>query len=166
MTTSPPAPVPHDGPAATAAPSPVAAVFRVALRDMLLLLGVLTVLGLGLGALLAGRPGVWGALIGVALALVFSGTTIGSMLATARSAPTTFAAVVMGAWLAKVIVIIVVLALIQDRDFYHRGVLAVVLMAGVIGSAVLDLRAVNRGHVPYVDPRDQGPDKRQDPARP
>jgi len=147
MTTEPdqPAmpPVPH---------SAADAVFRRALRDMLVLLAALAVLGVGIGALAAGRPGVWGALIGVGLALVFSGTTIVSMLVTARASVQRLAAVVLGAWLGKVLVVIVVLALIQDRDFYDKPVLAVVLLVGVVGSAVLDYRAVSRGRVPYVEP--------------
>ncbi len=132
--------------------SAAAAVFRRALRDVLVLLAALAVLGVGVGALAAGRPGVWGALIGVGLALVFSGTTIVSMLVTSRASAARLAAVVMGAWLGKVLVVIVVLALIQDRNFYDRPVLAVVLLVGVVGSAVLDYRAVSRGRVPYVEP--------------
>jgi hypothetical protein len=157
------APEPAAEPSSSAAPSTgrshdaVASVFRTALRDMLLLLGVLAVLGIGLGYLVAGLPGVWGALIGIGLALLFSGTTVVSMLLTARSPATTMAAVVMGAWLAKVVVLIAVLVLIRDEDFYHRGVLAVVLFAGVIGSALLDLRAVRGGRVPYVAPVPEGP---------
>ncbi|GAA2727197.1 hypothetical protein [Cellulomonas aerilata] len=130
----------------------VTSVFRTALRDMLVLLGALAVLGIGLGYAVAGMPGVWGALIGIGLALLFSGTTVASMLLTARAPATTMAAVVMGAWLAKVVVLIAVLALIRDEDFYHRGVLAAVLFAGVIGSALLDYRAVRVGRVPYVTP--------------
>ncbi|UZN04451.1 hypothetical protein [Cellulomonas sp. S1-8] len=149
MTSAPDAtPVPDPSPA----PDPTAAVFRRALRDTGILLGVLTVLGLGIGALVAGMPGVWGALIGVALALVFSGTTVVAMLRTLHSPPHTMAAVVMGTWLAKVLVVVVVLALLRDQDFYSRGVLAAVLAVGVIGSAVLDFRAVNGGRVPYVEP--------------
>ena len=54
MTTEPrPTPVPS---------SAAAAVFRRALRDMIVLLTALAVLGVGVGALVAGRPGVWGAL--------------------------------------------------------------------------------------------------------
>ena len=145
------------GEAGATRPDPVRAVFRTALRDMLGLLAVLAVLGIGLGALLAGTAGVWGALIGVGLALLFSGTTVASMLLTSRAPATTMAAVVMGAWLGKVIVLIVVLALLRDEDFYHRGVLAVVLVAGVVGSALLDLRAVRVGRVPYVTPASEGP---------
>lgn len=134
------------------APDATTAVFRRALRDTVLLLGVLAVLGIGVGALVAGLPGVWGALVGVGLALVFSGTTVVAMLRTLHSPPHTMAAVVMGTWLAKVLVVVVVLALIRDQDFYSRGVLAAVLALGVVGSAVLDYRAVANGRVPYVEP--------------
>jgi hypothetical protein len=147
-----PRPAPSSGPSSLPGHDAVASVFRTALRDMLVLLGVLTVLGIGLGYAFAGTPGVWGALIGIGLALLFSGTTIASMLLTSRAPATTMAAVVMGAWLAKVIVLIAVLVLIRDEDFYHRGVLAAVLFAGVIGSALLDYRAVRLGRVPYVSP--------------
>ena len=74
------------------APTATEAVFRTSLRDMLVLLGVLTVLGVGIGYLVDGMAGVWGALLGVGIALIFSGTTVLSVLRTARSAPTTMMA--------------------------------------------------------------------------
>lgn len=154
MTSSDPQPTP----ARTSSSAAADAVFRRALRDMLVLLAVLSVLGVGIGWLVAGSAGVWGALIGVGLALVFSGTTVVSMLRTAHSSPQAMAGVVMGAWLGKVIVVIVVLAVLRDLDFYDRTVLAVVLLAGVLGSAVLDYRAVANGRIPYVEPADRGPD--------
>ena len=78
MTTPAPTPAPATG---------NEAVFRQSLRDMLVLLGVLTVLGVGIGYLVDGMAGVWGALIGVGIALIFSGTTVISVLKTAHSAP-------------------------------------------------------------------------------
>ncbi|HEY0214917.1 MAG TPA: hypothetical protein VGC57_00825 [Cellulomonas sp.] len=135
----------------------VAAVFRTALRDMVVLVGGVTVLGVGVGALVAGLPGVWGALIGAAIALVFSGATTLSMLRTAHAAPGTMMAVVMGTWLGKLVVVIAVLAVLRGMDFYDRYVLAVVVAVAVIGSALLDYRAVARGRVPYVEPGRVGP---------
>ncbi|WP_196804613.1 hypothetical protein [Cellulomonas sp. URHD0024] len=126
-------------------------VFRQALRDMLVLLGVLTVVGVLVGYLVDGMEGVWGALIGVLVALIFSGTTVVSVWRTSRSAPTTMLAVLMGAWLGKIVVVIVVLASIRHLDFYNARVLAIVLMVGVIGSAILDARAVQRGRITYFD---------------
>lgn len=139
-----------------ARPDPEREVFRTALRGMLLLLAGLSVLGVPLGYAAAGMPGVWGALIGVGLALVFSGTTVVSMLSTSGSSATKMAAVVMGAWLGKVIVLIAVLAVLRGQDFYSRGVLAVALIVGVVGAALLDYRAVSAGRVPYVTPANDG----------
>lgn len=139
----------------TAAPAPGEAareVFAQALRGMLVLLGVLTIVGGGLGWWLAGTSGLWGALLGAGLVLLFSGTTVVSMLRTAHSSPQTMAAVVMGAWLAKVLVVLVVLAVLRGMDFYSKPVLGVVVLVGVLGSAVIDYRAVTRGRVPYVEP--------------
>lgn len=133
-------------------------VFRTALRSMLWLLVALTAIGAAAGWAVAAAPGVWGALIGVAITLVFSGTTVVAMLGTARSDATTTAAVVLGSWLGKMLVVIVVLAVLRGHDFYDRIVLAIVLTTGVIGSAVLDFRAVQRGRVPYVETsREPGP---------
>jgi hypothetical protein len=126
------------------------AVFRAALRGMLWLLAVLVVVGPGVGWAVVGSAGAWAALIGVAITLVFSGTTVVAMLATAESDATTTLAVVMGSWLAKMLVVIVVLGVLRGHDFYDRTTLAVVLLIGVIGSAVLDYRAVRQGRVPYV----------------
>lgn len=148
--TQPSTPTPAGAPSGAA----VRAVFRRALRDMLVLVAVLAVLGVAAGALLAEEPmrGVWGALIGVAVTLVFSGTTVVSMLRTAESSVTTTGAVILGAWLVKMMVLIALFAVLDGLDFYDRTVLVVVLLVGVLGSAVLDYRAVVRGRVPYVEP--------------
>lgn len=144
-----------DGPAA-GSPSAAAAraVFRRALRDMLVLVAVVGVLGVVLGALLAPVPshGVLGALIGAAVALVFSGTTVLTMLRTTESSAATTGVVVLGAWLVKMIALVALFAVLGGMDFYDRKVLAVVTLVGVIGSAVLDYRAVVTGRVPYVEP--------------
>jgi hypothetical protein len=126
--------------------------FRRALRDMLWMLGALTVVGVGVGWAVAGVEGIWGALIGVALALVFSGTTVISVLRTVNTTPAHTTAVIMGAWLGKIVVVFVALAVLAQFDFYNRMVLGLVLFAGVLGSAILDVRAVQRGRIPYVEP--------------
>jgi len=128
------------------------AVLRKALRDTLILVGALVVLGGGIGLLVAGLPGLWGALVGAAIAAFFCATTIWSMLRTVGSSPTRMAAFVMGAWVAKIVVLIVVLALLQGATFYAPWVLIAVLAVGAIGSALLDYRAVSSGRVPYVQP--------------
>lgn len=160
MSANLPEPARPDDPAAPDAAAPaseahgqaVRAVFRTALRNVLVLLGTLAVVGVAVGALVSGTAGVWGALLGVTVAVVFSATTVWAMLRTVDSSPTTTAAVVMGSWLAKMVVLIVVLVVLRGMDFYDRWVFAGVLLVGVIGSAVMDYRAVSRGRVPYVEP--------------
>jgi hypothetical protein len=128
------------------------AMLRTALRDCLVLVAGLAVLGSLVGLLVAGLPGVWGALIGAALAAFFCATTVWSMLYTVGKGATTMGAVVMGSWLAKMAVLIVALVILTQFDFYDRVVLFVVLLIGAVGSALLDYRAVKNGRVTYVDP--------------
>ena len=128
------------------------AVFRTALRDTLVLIVALAVVGLVVGSVAAGMPGVWGAVLGVAMTVIFSGTTVISMLKTAGASATTTAAVVLGSWLAKMLVLILALALLRQFDFYDKWLLGGVLMVGVIGAALVDFRAVAHGRVPYVVP--------------
>lgn len=128
------------------------AVFRAALRDVLVMLSALTVISVAVGALVSGMEGVWGALLGVGIAVIFSVTTVWTMYRTADSSPTTMAAVVMGGWLAKMVVVVIALVLLRQWDFYDRYVFAAVLLIGAVASAYIDYRAVNRGRIPYVEP--------------
>ncbi|MBO0608173.1 hypothetical protein [Myceligenerans salitolerans] len=127
------------------------AVLRTALRDGGLLVAGLAVVGSVVGYLAAGTAGVWGALLGAALAAFFSGVTVWSMAQTIGKPPATMGAVVMGSWLGKMVVLVVVLVLLRGQDFYDRVVLFVVLLIGAVGSALLDYRAVRGGRVPYTD---------------
>lgn len=127
-------------------------IFQSSMRYLFWLLAGLTVLGVVVGYFVGKMPGVWGALLGVAVALVFSGTTIWSMLHTADKSPNYTMAVVLGAWIGKMFFFVIVLAVLGQFDFYHRVVFAVVILIGVIGSALLDMRAVTKGRQPYVTP--------------
>ncbi|MDR0482510.1 MAG: hypothetical protein LBH13_05050 [Cellulomonadaceae bacterium] len=127
------------------------AVYRRALVLTGGLLAVLTVLGVGIGAMTAGTTGVWGAVMGVALAALFCAPTIWSMKRSVGTSPTTMAALVMGVWLGKLVVLIAALALLRGHTFYHPVVLFVVLALGAIGSAALDAFAVTSSKMTYVD---------------
>jgi hypothetical protein len=128
------------------------AMLRAALRDCLILVAGLAVLGSLVGLLFAGVPGVWGGLIGAALAAFFCATTVWSMLYTVGKGATAMGAVVMGSWLAKMVVLIGVLVVLTQFEFYDRVVLFVVLLLGAVGSALLDYRAVKNSRVAYVEP--------------
>jgi hypothetical protein len=125
---------------------------RAALRDGLILVAALAVLGSLVGLLVAGVPGLWGGLIGAAIAAFFCGTTVWSMLYTVGKGATAMGAVVMGTWIAKMVVLVAVLLVLTRFDFYDRVVLFVVLLLGAVGAALLDYRAVKNGRVTYVEP--------------
>jgi len=74
-----------------------------------------------------------------------------SVLRTADDPPARAVTVIMGLWLAKLVLVFVVLAVLSRFDFYSRPVLGVVLIVGVVGSAYLDLRAVQRTRAVYTD---------------
>lgn len=151
---------PVPGTPATAAPTAttqaVRAVLRRALKGMLVLVAVVAIGGSAVGWALEGTPGVWGALIGAGVALVFSGTTVLSMLRTADASAATTGVVVLGAWLVKMVLLVVLLAVLDGMTFYDREVMVVVVLVAVLGSVYLDYRAVATGRVPYVEPTSGG----------
>ncbi|HWK92852.1 MAG TPA: hypothetical protein VNR17_11405 [Luteimicrobium sp.] len=146
----------------TPAPKPVrkvvsseaaTALFRRALRDVLVFLAAVTVVGVVVGAIVAGTEGVWGALLGAAVALVFSGTTVWSMWRSSHSSPAAMLGIVAGSWLAKMIVLVVALVALQSQDFYSKPVFLVVVLVGVLGSVALDTINYQRARIPYVEPQ-------------
>jgi hypothetical protein len=129
------------------------ALFRRALRDVLVFLAAVTVLGVVVGAIFAGSKGVWGALLGAAVALVFSGTTVWSMWRSSHSSPAAMLGIVAGSWLAKMVVLVVALVALQGQDFYSKPVFLVVVLVGVFGSVALDTINYQRARIPYVEPQ-------------
>lgn len=112
----------------------------------------LTVVGSGLAYLLAGIPGVWGALIGAALGGLFILATAGYILVGAKTSATNLAMIVLGGWLLKMIFLVVALAVLRNYYFYNRVALFAVVcgaVAVVLGSEVM---AVLKTKVTYVQP--------------
>lgn len=129
---------------------------------------VIAVIGSIVGGIVAGGVGVVSALIGTAMAAIFLGITAGSILFATRLTKTgvfsaLFFGIVMGAWLLKFIVFLVLVFLLKDQPFIHPMVLFVTIVAAVVGSLVVDLLAVSRSRIPYVSdvtlPGDDRPSK-------
>jgi len=139
-------------PGTTAASDPVQGVFRTAVRDVLVLVGVVTVVGTVLGGVIAGGPGVWGGLVGGIIALLAGAATPVTMLRTAGLPLTTAMAAVVAGWLTKTFVVLVAVVVLRDSAALDHRVFFGVVAAGLLGSVVVDGRAVLRGRVPYVTP--------------
>lgn len=126
--------------------------FSRILREVLVATAAITVLGFVVGYLVSGLSGLLGAVLGVGAAVLFSTITVLTMRAVVGKPPTTIAAVVLGTWLAKMIVLVVALAVLADQTFYDKYVFATVLFAVVIASMVVDVRAVMQARIPNADP--------------
>lgn len=128
---------------------PMGRVLRVAVLAGLVALPVAALLGW----LLGGAAGAWGALIGMAIAVGFLLVTVAVALLTARMDASTLGIVVMGSWLVKVALLMVVLGVLRGETFYSRPALLLALLVGVTGTLLLEGVVVTRTRVPYVEPQ-------------
>ncbi|MEO7722790.1 MAG: hypothetical protein ABIS08_12845 [Pseudolysinimonas sp.] len=109
-----------------------------------------------IGYLVAGAPGLVGGLLGAALAAIFLGITAASMLVAGRvakgdSTHPAFFGIVIGVWLLKLIVFIVVEVMLRSQTWFDPLVFFWSIVVVVIGSLALDGVAMYRARVPYVD---------------
>ncbi|MDU6479982.1 hypothetical protein [Corynebacterium pseudokroppenstedtii] len=102
----------------------------------------------------SGMRGVWGALIGSVIGGAFVLLTIVSVLITSRTNPQTTMAVVMGTWLLKVVVVLLVLVVLKNMYFYDHLALAVTVIAALIVGLVSETWGVLTARVTYIADRE------------
>jgi len=129
---------------------------------------LLAVVGGLVGLLVAGGPGLAGGLVGAVMSVVFLGLTAASVLIALRVSrgqmiSGAFFGIVMGTWLVKFVLFVVVFALLRDRSWLDNRIMAVAIIVGVIGSLVIDVAAVSRARVP-IDVPLPGDDHRPRPG--
>ena len=147
-----PAPVPPAQPATQ--PTSVPVFRRVLVYGGILALGI-AVVGMVVGGIVAGGTGVLSALIGTVMAVVFMGITAASILLANRyagreSAIGAFFGIVLGGWLLKFVVFLVLVFLLKDQPWIDTLVLFLSIVAGVIGSLVVDAIVVLKTRMPYA----------------
>jgi hypothetical protein len=120
------------------------------LRYTGLLAIAIAVIGGGLGFLFAGTNGLISALIGTALAVLFASITAASIIGAMRFDIAAFFGIVMGAWLMKIIVFIVILALLRDAPFVQTMVLFLTVIAGAVGTMLIDVIVVFTSRLGYA----------------
>ncbi|MEY4327642.1 MAG: hypothetical protein RIR71_312 [Actinomycetota bacterium] len=106
------------------------------------------------GFLIVGIDGVLTALLGAAIALVFTSMTLLSVLFGARLPLGGFYGLVLGGWLLKVVLFAVLLAALQRMDFIHGPTLFFAIVLSVLGSLGIDSWVVLRSRIPTIDSRD------------
>jgi drug/metabolite transporter (DMT)-like permease len=130
-------------------------VFSKILRWDIILAVVIGVVGGVIGYLVDGWSGAVSALIGTALVLVFAGITVASILVANRytASPiytTLFFVIVLGSWMLKFVLFIVIVLLLRGQPWTNGTVLFLSIVAAVVGSLVVDVVVVARTRMPYA----------------
>lgn len=103
-----------------------------------------------IGYLVAGGAGVASALVGTAMAVVFMAITAASILVAGRYNIAAFFGIVMGAWLLKFVLFLVLIFLLKDLPWVHVQVLFLSIVAAVVGTLVVDVVVIAKSRMPYV----------------
>jgi len=126
-----------------------------ALRWGLLMTASLMVVFAIIGWFVSAAPGLWGGIIGTGLGGVFLLMTVGSIAFANRfiasdSYIVAFFGIVLGAWVLKFIVFIVVVVLLRDQPWLDTKVMFFGVIASVFASLALDGIVIAKSRIPIV----------------
>lgn len=123
---------------------------RAALRYGIAGLAVLVVISAILSSIFAGLPGLWGALIGSAIGGGFILTTAASVLFSAKIESGLQGVVLLGSWVGKLLVAVIVVAVLQNYDFYSRPALFLTVVGALLVVLGAETYGLLRQKVPTV----------------
>ncbi|MCX8529303.1 MAG: hypothetical protein ORN27_04460 [Rhodoluna sp.] len=123
---------------------------KVISRGTILIAGIAAIGGL-VGSLVAGMPGLFSALIGAAMTLLFVTLTAATVWLGAKLSVGGFFGVVMGTWLLKLVLFIVLVKLLLGVKEINGPVLFFTLIASILGSLVVDALVVTKARMPIVE---------------
>ena len=126
-------------------------VFSAVLKQGLVLVAAIAILGGGLGLIFAGVAGLVSGLIGATLALLFSSLTALSVFFGGKLSLGGFFGVVLGGWIVKLIGFVILIALLKGASFIAGPVLFFTLIASIMGSLVVDALVVTKARMPIVE---------------
>lgn len=122
-------------------------VFSSVLKQGLILVGAIAIIGGGLGLVFAGISGLLSGLIGAGLALLFSSLTALSVKFGGKLSLGGFFGVVLGGWIVKLLGFIFLIALLKGAAFIAGPVLFFTLVASILGTLVIDSLIVLRSRI-------------------
>lgn len=117
------------------------------LKQGLLLVAAIAVIGGGVGFFVVGLTGLLSALIGAALALLFSTMTALSVKFGGRLSLGGFFGVVLGGWIFKMVVFIAIVAALRGANFIDGPVFFFTLVASILGTLVIDSLIVMKSRI-------------------
>ena len=111
---------------------------------------IATLISLVVWGAAAGLQGLSGVVLGAAIGGSFVLFTAVSVLLTSRSTPATTMAVVLGSWLLKIVVLVIVLFAIRDLDIYHTVSLFVTVVVVLVSTLGTEVWAIVTSKVTFV----------------
>lgn len=123
-------------------------VFRKVLVRGSLLIMAIAIVGSLAGGLAAGMPGVLAAVIGSAMTLVFVSLTALSVWLGGKLGLGAFFGIVMGGWLVKIIIFIVLVKVLLGNTAINGPTFFFTVVAAILGSLVVDSLAVLKARIP------------------
>lgn len=132
-------------------PTRVRSAFASVLRGLTVLVVGTILVGSLIGILVAGMPGLWGALLGAGVAAFFSLTTAVIMVRTADRPMHVMNAWIVGAWILKMGGLFALLLALRGRTFYEPRVFFVVLVVAIFGATALEMVQLQRARIPAID---------------
>lgn len=137
------------------APAQLSAMFRrIILAGAVLTFGLAGIGGV-IGYFVASWPGLVSVLVGAVMAFIFLTLTVVSIVIANRfwASPlfsALFFAIVLGGWLLKFVLFIVVIVVLKNQEWLNSFVLYLTVIVGVIATLVLDVVLVVKARIPYV----------------
>ncbi|WJY67839.1 hypothetical protein CAURIS_04620 [Corynebacterium auris] len=111
----------------------------------------LTIVSLMAWGAARGLPGLWAVLMGAAIGGGFVMLTALSVLVSSNTSPSATMAIVLGGWLVKMVVLIIILALIRDLQFYDHIAFGVTTILALVVVLAVEAWGVITTRVVYVD---------------
>ncbi|MFV0285871.1 MAG: hypothetical protein ACK5IM_05690 [Demequina sp.] len=125
--------------------------YRRALRVTIIVIVAMAVIAVPVGLLVAGGAGVLAAEIGVAVAALAGLTTQIAMVVAHQKPPHLMAAYIGGSWLAKMLIIIVALLVLQGVEGFEKEIFAGFAVVGILATLAVDFSVIRKARIPYVD---------------
>jgi hypothetical protein len=125
--------------------------FSRILKQGAMLIGAIAVLGGVIGFFVASVAGLVSALIGAAMALVFVSMTALSVWLGGKLSLGGFFGVVLGGWIAKLLMFIGLVLLLKGAAFIVGPILFICIVISVIGSLALDAIVVLKTRIPTFE---------------
>lgn len=125
-------------------------VFTRVLKLGSLLIAAIALLGSAIGFFAAGLPGLFGALAGATIALIFVSLTAVSVLIGSKLSLGGFYGVVLGGWLLKLVMFVIAISVLKSVEGLNGVAVFATLVASVLGSLAVDAVVVAKSKIPAV----------------